>query len=61
MDVVTLKMVPAIKVFPTTISIEELPKQTIAISGLDKVLQKIVVSMLMLNVLIERKFNATIK
>lgn len=37
-------MVPAIKVFPKSIAIEELPKQTIVIGGLDKVLQKVEVS-----------------
>lgn len=40
-DVVTLKLIPAIKVVPLSIAIEQLATQMITVSGLDKVLQMI--------------------
>lgn len=45
-DTMTLKMVPAIKVSPTSISLEKLSNQPIHISGLEKVLQFVTVSLL---------------
>lgn len=40
-DTLTLKMIPAIKVFPLQISVEQISQQTITISGLDKVLHSV--------------------
>ncbi|CAD7078083.1 unnamed protein product [Hermetia illucens] len=40
-DIVTLKIVPAIKVTPDAISVDQITQQGIVVTGLDKVLQKV--------------------
>lgn len=40
-DSISLKIVPAIKVTPNIIGVQQLPDQIITITGLDKILQKL--------------------